>query len=59
MLDEGRLVEQGSHDELLALGGHYAELERLQSLSSETEDGEDEPVAGEPPQLVATSGGNA
>lgn len=35
VLEEGRLVEQGSHDELLALGGHYAELERLQTLSSE------------------------
>jgi len=22
----GRLVEEGSHDELVALGGHYAEL---------------------------------
>lgn len=32
VLDEGRIVEQGSHDELLALNGHYAELERRQSL---------------------------
>jgi len=30
VLAEGRLVEQGSHAELLARGGHYASLHRLQ-----------------------------
>ncbi len=30
VLREGRIVERGSHAELLALGGHYAELWRVQ-----------------------------
>jgi ATP-binding cassette, subfamily B, multidrug efflux pump len=31
VLEQGRIVEQGSHAELLALGGHYAALWRHQS----------------------------
>ena len=30
VLDQGRLVESGTHDELLAHGGRYAELHRMQ-----------------------------
>jgi ATP-binding cassette subfamily B protein len=31
VLDEGRITEQGSHDELLASGGHYAEMFHAQA----------------------------
>jgi ATP-binding cassette subfamily B multidrug efflux pump len=31
VLDRGHIVEQGSHDELLRLGGHYASLWKRQS----------------------------
>lgn len=61
VLEEGRLVEQGSHEELLALGGHYAELERLQTLSSQVEgeaEADDTEAGGLPAvQIPATAGG--
>ena len=31
VLDGGRVVEAGSHDELMALGGRYADLFTLQA----------------------------
>lgn len=33
VLEQGRVVEQGDHDELMALGGRYAELFRLQAAA--------------------------
>lgn len=35
VLDEGRIIEQGTHDQLLALGGEYAALYERQLLEEE------------------------
>ncbi|MFT7464146.1 MAG: ATP-binding cassette subfamily B multidrug efflux pump [Pseudohongiellaceae bacterium] len=37
VLDEGRLVESGTHDELVAHGGLYADIEKRQRIEAEIE----------------------
>ena len=38
VLDRGKIIERGSHEELLAGDGYYAELERVQREGAENED---------------------
>ena len=37
VVDGGRIVEEGSHGELLAQGGYYADLHQKQLLEEELE----------------------
>ena len=48
-IDAGRLVERGTHAELMQLGGYYARLQRLQA-------GEENPADGTPRAAAAASG---
>ena len=38
VLDSGRVIEQGTHEQLLEQGGYYAEMERKQSLQGQLEE---------------------
>ena len=44
VVDEGRIVERGDHDELLAHGGHYSKLYELQ-YADDLADDEETPIA--------------
>jgi len=37
VLDQGKIIEQGTHEELLTLNGYYADMERRQRLEEELE----------------------
>ncbi len=49
VIDEGRVVERGSHDELVAMGGLYAELSRSQFIAEPAP----EPAEADPAIAVA------
>jgi ATP-binding cassette subfamily B protein len=47
-MDEGRIIERGSHDELIALGGRYRELYDLQSSPTDTRPLREQAALGRP-----------
>jgi ATP-binding cassette subfamily B protein len=60
VLDEGKIVERGRHDELVAVGGLYAELYRTQfavadSPAPYTDTDHPEPVTVPPRDYAADS----
>lgn len=51
VLDDRKIIERGNHKELIALGGYYAELDRMQRLEAELEEMEIKPQSELEPQI--------
>ncbi|WP_155850362.1 hypothetical protein [Arthrobacter sp. Br18] len=45
MIEDGRIVQRGTHDELLAIGGRYEELHRTQFAVQKNVAVDEEPEA--------------
>jgi ATP-binding cassette subfamily B protein len=59
VLDDGRVVEQGPHDALVAAGGRYAQLVRRQQLEADVDQAEADADADERPDDGAAAGARA
>jgi ATP-binding cassette subfamily B multidrug efflux pump len=58
MMDSGRIVEQGTHDQLLARGGAYAALYQAQFSAPAVDEADlDQPLATPLPEPVGVDGG--
>ena len=55
-MEDGAIVEQGTHDELLAAGGAYARLYAAQFQGAATDLDEEPDAAGGAPELVRPLG---
>lgn len=55
VLDSGRIVEQGSHEALLGMGGYYADLERRQRLEADLDNEDEAALADAAPALARTA----
>ena len=59
VMDGGRIVEEGTHEQLLATGGHYAQLWKRQSGGFLGLDEREAPALEDEPELLDEAGGEA
>jgi histidyl-tRNA synthetase len=57
VLDDGRVVEQGTHDALVAAGGRYARLVRRQQLEADVDGGDADAADGAARAPAGATGG--